>query len=151
MCFYHQLNPERIIVNIAATDQDEFLAVAADYIGRLCPDVNGSTVHNALLERERLGTTATGHQVAIPHCKMKKLQRAELFIFTTAEPLDFKSADGSMTQLFFVLLSPQHMVREHLQILAQISRVARKAALVQSLIRSCSGQQLLELLQSELE
>ena len=81
-----------------------------------------------MIEREGLQSTGIGESVAIPHGKMPGLNR--LMASFAQEPgkgIDFESIDGLPTQLFFLLVVPEHSGGQHLKALARISRFFRDA------------------------
>jgi PTS system nitrogen regulatory IIA component len=78
-----------------------------------------------LLQRERLGSTAVGNGIAIPHGKLPKL--AKLFgLFARLErPVDFEALDSQPVDLIFLLLAPETAGADHLKALARIARLLR--------------------------
>ena len=83
---------------------------------------DAETLHEKLLEREQLGSTAIGRGVAIPHCKLPGLERVLLAIGMSEQPVEFGATDGAPVRLFFLVISPSKAPAEHLQCLAAISR-----------------------------
>lgn len=87
----------------------------------------------ALLERERLGSTGMGRGVAIPHCRMPKLERIVGGLARLETPLDFEAVDGEPVDLVYVLIAPECAGSDHLKALARISRVLRDQTICQKL------------------
>ncbi len=85
-------------------------------------------IFNAVLQRERLGSTGVGAGVAIPHCKLAKV-RGIFGIFARLErPVDFDAQDGVPVDLVFLLVAPETAGADHLKALARIARVFRDAS-----------------------
>lgn len=80
-------------------------------------------VLNNLLERERLGSTALGYGVAIPHGRIKGLKRATGAFFRLSPPLDFDAPDNRPVTLCFILLAPADANESHLQILGELAQL----------------------------
>ena len=81
-------------------------------------------VFDALIERERLGTTGIGKGVAIPHARLAGL--TELYCtFLRVKPVDFESIDSKPVDLVFCLLVPEESGADHLKALARISKLLR--------------------------
>jgi len=80
----------------------------------------------ALLQRERLGSTGLGRGIAIPHAKLKGLGRIICLVARLDEPIEFDSLDNEPVDLIFVLLAPDHASGDHLKALARISRLLRE-------------------------
>jgi PTS system nitrogen regulatory IIA component len=93
--------------------------------GRL--DADAGEILSSVSERERLGSTAFGQGVAIPHGKIEGLSRIYCLFVRLSDPVDYKSIDGQKVDLVFLLLSPPDAGAEHLKALAAISRVTRHA------------------------
>lgn len=89
-------------------------------------------VFDALLERERLGTTGVGRCVALPHTRMTGLKK--LFCaFIKTEPVAFDSVDGKPVDLVFLLLAPEESGADHLKALAKLSRILRDETIATAL------------------
>lgn len=93
---------------------------AADAYG-----VGHRRVCEGLLERERLGSTAMGHGVAIPHARLEGLDRIVGVFARLDRPVDFEAADGEGVDLVFCLLAPEEAGADHLRMLARVSRLFR--------------------------
>ena len=82
-------------------------------------------IFEALLERERLGTTGVGQGVAIPHGKFGELDRICGLFARLDVPIDFESIDDQPVDLIFLLLAPESAGADHLKALARVSRLLR--------------------------
>lgn len=87
--------------------------------------LNARAVVEGLLARERLGSTAMGAGVAIPHARLDGLNRIVGLFVRLDRPMDFEAADGRGVDLVFVLLAPEASGADHLRALARISRLMR--------------------------
>ena len=86
---------------------------------------NERSVFEVLLQREKLGTTAVGYGVAIPHGKLPKLEKLFGLFARLERPVDFESLDGQPVSLIFLLLAPEGAGADHLKALARVARVLR--------------------------
>jgi len=105
------------------------LAQAASHLTRLDQRV----VYEALLQREKLGSTGLGQGIAIPHAKIAGLNRVTGVFARLASPVDFDAIDDQPVDLVFVLLAPEHAGADHLKALAKISRLLRDPVMVSKL------------------
>ena len=80
-------------------------------------------IFDALLARERLGSTGLGHGVAIPHGRIKGLKAAAGAFIRTKSPIAFEAPDGKPVNLIFVLLVPEKATDQHLQILSELAQM----------------------------
>jgi nitrogen PTS system EIIA component len=83
------------------------------------------TIFEVLLERERLGTTGVGQGIAIPHGKLKDVDRLHGVFARLDQPVDFDSIDDEPVDLIFLLLAPETAGADHLKALARVSRLLR--------------------------
>jgi PTS system nitrogen regulatory IIA component len=115
------LTPQDVALGVPAANADALLIAAADLIARR-HRVPARSIHEALAERERLGSTALGHGIALPHARIATLARPLGAFITTAEPIDFKAPDRRPVQCFLVLLVPAEATEHHLAILGCAAR-----------------------------
>ncbi len=100
----------------------------------LPPDADRASVLAMLLARERSGTTAVGHGVALPHVRSPLVltqDEPQVAVCYLAAPVDFDAPDGQPVSTLITLVTPT--VRVHLQLLARLAYALRtpdfKAAL----------------------
>jgi PTS system nitrogen regulatory IIA component len=87
-----------------------------------------------ILERERLGSTGIGEGIAIPHGKMKGIDRILCAFGRSKEGVDFDAVDGKPVHIFFLLLAPEDSAGLHIQMLSRISRILRDQSFRKRLI-----------------
>ena len=94
---------------------------AAEVMGAAL-NLSSENIYRALLAREKLGSTAIGEGIAIPHCRINECAEAAGCLLTLQEPIDFGSADGRDVDVIFVLLVPKEATQAHLNLLAALAR-----------------------------
>lgn len=83
-------------------------------------------VLNSLLERERLGTTALGKEIAVPHTRSMMITSTTVLFARLAQGLDFGATDAVPTRLVFLLTAPYGTPGSfYLPLLAGICEMAR--------------------------
>lgn len=116
--------PEAIIpalkVNSKKQALQELAARAATLTGQ-----NERSIFEVLLQREKLGTTAVGYGVAIPHGKLPKLGKMFGLFARLDRPIDFEAMDGQQVDLMLLLLAPEGAGADHLKALARVARLLR--------------------------
>ena len=90
-------------------------------------------VLDALLEREALGSTGVGYGVAVPHARLKGLDRLRGVFVRLETPVPFDAVDDRPVDLIFALFAPPDAGAEHLRALARVSRILRQADLREQL------------------
>ena len=119
-------------------------ALAAKALG-----LDANEVADALLERERLGSTAFGRGLAIPHARIPGLSGVRGMFMLCAKPVDFDAIDALPVDLVFILLSPVDAGADHLKALAQVSRFFRDEAAVARLRGARSAEAIYAILADE--
>ena len=124
---------------------------ALQELAQRAADVSGleqRDIFDALLQRERLGSTGFGRGIAIPHVKFRSL-KSIICIFARIEtPIDFDAPDNEPVDLVFLLLAPEHASGDHLKALARISRLVREPAMLERLRTAPDAKALREVLVS---
>jgi PTS system nitrogen regulatory IIA component len=95
--------------------------------------ITETTILNAILQREALGSTGVGQGVAIPHARIAGLGHFFGLFTRLDHAVDFAAVDGQPVDLVFLLLMPAHAGKEHLAALAAISRRLRDRDLARRL------------------
>jgi len=104
------------------------------------------SVYDALLTREALGSTGLEQGVAVPHAKTKAVRQLTAAIGIAPRGVDFQSADGQPSKLFFLLLAPPDQSGPHIQALAEIARLAKSPTFLRLLSGASSPQEVAELI-----
>ena len=90
------------------------------------------------MKRERLGSTAVGNGIAIPHVNDETISKPKGFIAILSKGIDFGAADNQPVDIIFLLIAPSKQGSEHLQALAAVSRLLRNSSLITKL-RGCKS------------
>ena len=80
-------------------------------------------VFRDVIEREKVMSTGIGNGVAIPHAYTDGVDQLVAGFYRTRSGVDFAALDGETADLFFIILGPKASRRDHIKILAKISRL----------------------------
>jgi len=144
------LAPDAVLYNVKAKSKKQLLSALAALAAKKTK-LDEATILDALIERERLGTTGIGFGVALPHTRLPKLKK--IFCgFATSEPVEFEAVDNKPVDLAFVLLVPEEAGADHLKALARLSRLLRNEENVANIRKATSAKQLYDLvIQNDLD
>jgi PTS system nitrogen regulatory IIA component len=140
------LNPNCILPDLQASSKRGVLEELAAVLMSGQKEVNLQNVVEVLLERERLGSTGIGDNIAIPHGKLPQLSQMLLAFGRSIKGVDFDSMDGKASHLFFLLLAPTNASGLHLKALAKISRMLMSQTFRDSLMMSSGADEILRLI-----
>ena len=115
------LVPERTICSLRASSKKRAFELAAKHINRSVPHLETGDVYRGLIEREKLGSTAVGDGVAIPHCRLEGCESITGSLFVLEDPIDFLAHDDEPVRIMFVLLVPASETTEHLATLGMLA------------------------------
>lgn len=124
------LAPRAVIAQLRAGNKRQALQEIARRAAALT-GIAERRVNDVLTERERLGSTAIGRGVAVPHGKIAGLAHPFGLFARLERPIPFEAVDGDLVDLIFVLLVPADA--EHLRALALVSRLLRDQTTCQKL------------------
>ena len=126
------LDRHAIIPRVTAGSKRQALSLAAEIAARLY-GLKAGDVLDALLVREEEGSTGVGAGVAVPHARLRGLDRVRGIFLRLETPIDFQAVDDQPVDLVFALLAPAGALSEHLRALARVSRALRRPDLREQL------------------
>ena len=89
-----------------------------------------------LMEREKLGSTGIGENVAIPHGKSDELTQIITVFARSLGGVDFESLDQKPVHFVCMVIAPAHSTGQHLKALARISRLFKNQALREGILKA---------------
>ena len=94
---------------------------------------NGNTkekdlIFEKLYEREKLGTTAFGNGIAIPHARIPDLKKPKVIIIKLVDAINFEAIDGEKVDLIISLIVSDKKNDLHVKLLAKISELLENKA-----------------------
>lgn len=104
------------------------------------------TIFQALLERERLGSTGLGKGVAVPHARIPGITHTIAAMMTLETPVNYESADNKPVDIVFGLLVPEDGNDQHLQQLARLVNLFREEETCTKIRQSTDAEQIFEIL-----
>lgn len=109
-------------------------------------DMDEDTVVQALVDREKEGTTGIGGGIAIPHAKIDEVDETAGAFARTEKAIDFRAVDGEAVNLFFLVLSPEEEAELQLEALQHITNaIKNRPHLTKFLRRAETKKEVLEL------
>lgn len=112
---------ERTHFKLAGISKKRLLDQAAQLAAGACSELSEQQVFDALIGRERLGSTGIGEGIAIPHCRLPGCQQPIGLLITLEQAIDFDSVDNKPVDLVFVLLVPENNPEQHLKTLSHLA------------------------------
>jgi PTS system nitrogen regulatory IIA component len=124
------LSPEAVAPSLRANGKKQALQELSAHAARLT-GIDERTIFEALLQRERLGSTGIGDGIAIPHGKLAGMTKLFGLVARLEKPIDFEALDGQPVDILFLLLAPEGAGADHLKALSRAARVLRQPGAVE--------------------
>ncbi len=99
-----------------------------------------------ILERENLGTTALGNNVAIPHCRLNNFQGFYLKFALFKEKLGYVAENKDEVRFMFLVVGSQNKPGYYLRALSHIVQVVKKPIVRDNLLRTKTKGQIRDML-----
>ena len=131
------LSDDAFLINFDGTSKKQVLEELSK-LAEIKLGINSRTLLENLTKREKLGSTAVGNGIAIPHANVANIDRPFVFVSSLVNGLDFNSTDDLPVDIIFLLIAPDDKGSENLQALALISRLLRNKELTTKL-RGCKS------------
>src|SRR5260370_16546008 len=140
---------DMVIDDLKGTTKHDALKELAKALAAKYKEIKLVDLTGGLAEGERVGSTAIGDGIAIPHGKLRGVAKIIGAFGRHAEGVDFDSLDGGPSQLFFVLVAPEDSASLHLKALARVSRLLKESSFRDHLIAAKDADELYKLIKEE--
>ena len=139
-------------------------SVISDLVGKNKPEVikemtkclkannmikNDQALFETLMEREKLGSTGIGENVAIPHGKSDEVSQIIIVFARSLNGVNFESLDQKPVHFVCMVIAPAHSTGQHLKVLARISRLFKNQRLREGILKSENSDALYSILLEE--
>jgi mannitol/fructose-specific phosphotransferase system IIA component (Ntr-type) len=119
--------PETVVTDMPAQPKEALLAEIVRDLDQKGFIANLDLATGDVIAREMVMSTGVGHGVAIPHAYTDGVRRLVAGLYRTDAGVQFGAPDDVDVSLFFVVLGPKTSRREHIRVLAKISRLLGRA------------------------
>ncbi|MFL5236695.1 MAG: PTS IIA-like nitrogen regulatory protein PtsN [Rhizomicrobium sp.] len=126
------LAPEAVLSSLRTHSKKQLIHDLAARASQLT-GLPAGRIFEALIERERLGSTGMGQGIAIPHGRVAGVSRIVGIFARLESPVSYDAIDEQPVDLVFLLLAPVEAGADHLKALARVSRLLRNQAVCEKL------------------
>ena len=143
------LKKEYIIEDLVSSDKESTLDELSSFLKDKGMVSNKETLQSALMEREALGSTGIGENVAIPHAKISAIDQIVTVFGRSIKGIEFDSLDKKPVHFIYLVLAPMNSSGQHLKVLARISRLLKNKSLRESIISATEANQIYAIIADE--
>ena len=143
---------DMILLGLESKEREDVLREMVSFLKKRNRIAREKDLYEKLTQREKLGSTAIGGGVAIPHCKLKGIKDPVVMLAISKNGVNFHSLDGKPSHLFFLVTSSPDNPSLNLQILAAIAHLVRKAnSLLKKVLAAENVPEILDIIREEEE
>jgi nitrogen PTS system EIIA component len=130
------LKKKSVIADIAGKNKLDVIKEMTERLKQNDTIKNDQALYATLMEREKLGSTGIGENVAIPHGKSDELTQIIIVFARSLSGIDFESLDQKPVHFVCMVIAPAHSTGQHLKALARISRLFKNQTLRERILRA---------------
>ena len=119
------LDAKAVKPRLESKSKDEVLEELTDLLEKTGKVTDREEFLMVIREREELGSTGIGYNIAIPHARSTGIKGLTGAFGVSKGGIDFDAMDKQPVYLFFVLAAPKNAAGDYLKALATISRLLR--------------------------
>lgn len=140
------LDPSAICLELKSPAKKEALHELCQMLKSGSKITDPDVVVEALMKREKLGSTGIGQGVAIPHGKAAAAEKLVAALGVSRRGVDFEALDGEPVHVIFMLVSPPEGGPDHLKALAKVSGLLKDKFFRQALKDSKSVEDVMKVM-----
>ena len=130
------LRPQTVLF-FKDTGRDEAIRALVEALAKVHPVGDIETFYQAVIEREKLVSTGVGVGVAVPHAKLDNCRQFFVALgIIKGRGVDWKSLDGSLVKLIFLIGGPSNQQKKYLAILSELTALVRESAFREKLLQA---------------
>ncbi|OKQ17720.1 fructose-specific PTS transporter subunit EIIC [Vibrio antiquarius] len=137
---------ETICLDLKAQTKDEALKELVEMLEAAGKLNSQSQFLADIWKREEIGNTGFDDGIAIPHAKSDAVAQPAVAVGISRNGIDYGAEDGELSDVFFMLASPDGDDHHHIEVLAQISTKIIEDGFVEKLKLAQSREEALEML-----
>ncbi|HGF7176691.1 TPA: fructose-specific PTS transporter subunit EIIC [Vibrio cholerae] len=141
----HLIEPEIICLDLKANNKEDVLIELVELLDNAGKLTDKPQFLNDIWRREEIGNTGFEEGIAIPHAKSAAVALPAVAVGISRKGIDYGAEDGQLSDVFFMLASPDGEDHHHIEVLAQISSKLIEEGFVEQLKAAESVEQALAL------
>ena len=143
------LKKEYIIADLTSRDKKSVLEELSSFLEYKGAIPNKENLLVSLIEREKLGSTGIGENVAIPHAKINEIDQIITVFGRSKKGIEFESLDKKPVHFIYLVIAPTNSTGQHLKALARISRLLKNPSLREAVLSATEMNQIYSILADE--
>tara|TARA_Y100001960_G_scaffold247977_1_gene263447 strand:- start:2342 stop:2806 length:465 start_codon:yes stop_codon:yes gene_type:complete len=130
------LKKESVIADLLGDNKVEVIKEMTQCLKKNNFIKNDQALFETLMEREKLGSTGIGENVAIPHGKSDEVREIITVLARSKTGVEFEALDKKPVHFVCMVIAPAHSTGQHLKVLARISRIFKNQVLREEIMKA---------------
>ena len=143
------LDPNSVAIDLKSISKQDVVTELCQMLHVSGQIKDSHVVIEALMQREKLGSTGIGQGVAIPNGKSDSAGKLIGALGISKKGVNFEALDGEPVHVIFLLVAPPDSAGPHLKALARISRLLKDKFFRQSLKEAKTVDEIKKIIQEE--
>ena len=116
------ISKKGIIFSPSVSSKKKALDILSDSLAEQS-GLNKNKILDALLAREKLGSTSLGKGIAIPHCRIDALEDTYTAMLKLDEGVEFDASDEIAVTFLFCIVVSEDENETHLKLLSELAEI----------------------------
>ena len=117
------ISEEWVVLTPSVSSKKRALEILSELLAKQHPRLTKNKILDALLSREKLGSTGLGNGIAIPHCRINELDNVYTAMLKLEEGVEFEAPDNLPVTFLFCMIVPEDAADNYLKLLANLSKL----------------------------
>jgi PTS system fructose-specific IIC component len=140
------ISREHVKIGLEGETKEEVIEELVSLLADTSDVSDADAIFEAVMNREREGSTGLEKGVAIPHAKSDAVKSLSIVVGVSREGIDFESQDGKPSHLLFLMVAPTSESGPHVQAIAKIVKLIKLDKFRKKLIESKKPEDVVEVI-----
>ncbi|HVO77206.1 MAG TPA: PTS sugar transporter subunit IIA [Candidatus Bathyarchaeia archaeon] len=119
------ITPKKVKLGLQGDTKEEVIEELVSLLADTHPVSDADVIYEAVIARERQGSTGMEQGVAIPHAKSAAVEKLSVVVGISRDGIEFASQDRKPAHLFFLMVAPTSESGPHVQAIAKIVKMIK--------------------------
>ena len=143
------LKKESVIADLLGDSKEKVIKEMTQCLKKNNFIKNDQALFETLMEREKLGSTGIGENVAIPHGKSDEVTQIITVLARSKKGVEFESLDQKPVHFVCMVIAPAHSTGQHLKVLARVSRIFKNQGIREEILKAENSDTIYSILMNE--
>jgi len=138
------ITPARVKLGLDGDTKEEIIEELVSLLADTHKVTDADVIYDAVMSRERQGSTGLEKGIAIPHAKSDAVKKLSMVVGVSRDGVDFESRDGKSAHLFFLMVAPTSESGPHVQAIAKIVKIIKLDKFIRKLVDAKAPDEVVE-------